>query len=321
MPNRKYVLDLNDLQYKQIRLPWRKKLLRIFLWFAGTIAIALFYGAIIENFFGSPEEKVLQQQIDNLKLQYALVGKQFDRTMNIINSLKLSDEMRYRPILDMDSIPESMRNPGFGGVERFRELNGYLNSGLMISDRNKLEEIKNLLNVQKESFVSVLDRKDEWIREMEHIPWISPVKVSIKRGDGLKYRDHHPVLGTGQWHRGQDFEAPYGTEVFATGAGTVIEAGWNTSGFGNCVIIDHDYGFHSTYGHLSNIRVSKGMIVKRGDLVGLSGSTGISSGPHLHYQIDLYGQHKNPLYFINNDLSEDQYFEMIQTLSSSTKFR
>jgi hypothetical protein len=321
MRNRKYVLDLNDLQYKQVRLPWKKKLLRVVVWFAGTVAVAVFYGTIFENIFGSPEEKVLQQQIDNIKLQYALVGKQFENTTEIINGIKLSDEMRYRPILDMDSIPESMRNPGFGGVDRYRDLSGYFNSDLMITKRNKLDEIKNSLNVQKESFVAVSDRKNEWIREMEHIPWISPVKVSIKRGDGVKYRDHHPVLGIGQWHHGQDFEAPYGTEVFATGAGTVIEAGWSTGGFGNYVVIDHDYGFHTTYGHLSNIRVTRGMNLKRGDLVGLSGSTGISSGPHLHYQIDLYGQHKNPLYFINDDLSEDQYFEMIQALSSETKFR
>jgi len=108
--------------------------------------------------------------------------------------------------------------------------------------------------------------------------------------------------------------------VYATGSGTVIDAGWN-GGFGNCVVIDHGYGFRTTYGHLSSIKVSKGLNVKRGDLIGLSGSTGTSSGPHLHYQIDLFGQHKNPLYYFNNDLSEDEYFDMIQTLTSHSSLR
>jgi murein DD-endopeptidase MepM/ murein hydrolase activator NlpD len=137
----------------------------------------------------------------------------------------------------------------------------------------------------------------------------------------VKFREVHPVLGTPQWHHGQDFSAPYGTEVFATGAGKVIETGLQKTGFGNFVKIDHGYGFQTIYGHLSQINVTEGMDVKRGDLIGLSGSSGTSSGPHLHYQIDLYGHYKNPLFYFNDDLTEEEYLEMIQTLSSKSKFR
>ena len=113
MGDRKYVFDLNDLQYKQIKLPWKKKLLGLLFWFAGTIVIAVFYGAIFEKIFGSPEEKVLRQELENMKLQYSLVGRQMDNSMAIIKSLRLSDDIRYRPVLSMDSIPESFRNPGY----------------------------------------------------------------------------------------------------------------------------------------------------------------------------------------------------------------
>ena len=320
MPDRKYFLDITDLQYKQVKLAWKDKFMRIFLWLTLSIAIAVLYGIIFKNIFGSPKEKVLSQEIEDLKLQYTLLERQVDNSEEILKGLKLSDDSRYRPVLDMDTIPESYRKAGYGGVNRFEDLAGYDNTDLMVSFRERIQDIRNRSTVQYESFKSITEQTEEWEREMEYLPMICPVNVIYRRGDGMKYREVHPVLGTPQWHHGQDFSTPYGTEVYATGSGRVIEAGW-AGGFGNCIVIDHGYGYQSTYGHLSNIRVSVGMNVKRGDHIALTGSTGTSSGPHLHYQIDLYGKHKNPLYFFNDDLTEDEYFEMIQTLTSQSKFR
>jgi murein DD-endopeptidase MepM/ murein hydrolase activator NlpD len=321
MNNRKYFLDHNDLQYKQVRLPLTRKLLRLFMWFSVTVIITFIYGTIFENLFGSPKEKMLDQEIDNLKLQYKLAWKELDGAQEIMKSLEMSDEVRYRSILEMESIPGSFRNPGYGGVDRFRDLDNYINSNLMRSTRTRIEEMKNMVNVQDESFRAIEEKRAEWERMYEYLPMISPVDVTIRLGDGVKFREVHPVTGNPRWHFGQDFTAPYGTEVYVTGSGTVIEAGWNSSGFGNHVRVDHGYGYQTIYGHLSSIRVVKGMNVKRGDLIGLTGSSGTSSGPHLHYQIDQYGQHKNPLYYFNDDLTEEEYFDMIQLLTSSTKFR
>lgn len=270
--------------------------------------------------FGSPKEKMLSQQVENLKLQYSLTGRQLDNSMASLNSFMLSDDRRYRPILDMDSIPESYRKAGYGGVDRFRELAGYMNSDLIISTRSKIEEIKNLANVQNESFKTIAEKSGEWKREMDHQPMISPVDVKYRLGDGFKFREIHPVLGTPRMHYGQDFSVPYGTDVYATGDGKVIESAWNSGGFGNYIVIDHGYGLQSTYGHLSEIRVTKGMNVKRGVLIGLSGSTGISSGPHLHYQVNQFGESKNPINFFNNDISVEEFNEMIQALGSKSKF-
>jgi hypothetical protein len=321
MRNRKYFLDRNDLQYKQVRLPWSKKLLRLVMWFGITVVVAFVYGTVFDYLFGSPKEEMLNQEIDNLKLRYILAGKELDHAYDIMNSLKMSDEIRYRTILEMDSIPESIRKPGFGGIERFKELDGYYNTNIMKSTWTRIEELKNMTNVQRESFRSIDEKRAEWERMYEYLPMISPVDITIRLGDGLKFREKHPVTGNPRWHFGQDFEAPYGTEVFATGAGTVVDAGWNSGGFGNHVRIDHGYGYQTIYGHLSSINVSKGMHVKRGDLIGLTGSSGTSSGPHLHYQIDQYGQHKNPLNYFSNDLTREEYFDMILLLTSSTKFR
>jgi len=283
--------------------------------------VAFFYGVVFENLFGSPKERMLIQKVESLKLQFSMISRQLDNSEASLSSFRLSDDIRYRPILDMESVPESFRQAGYGGTDRFRDLTGYMNSDLLISHRLKIEEIKNLANVQFISFKTIAERSAEWKREMDHQPMISPVSVTYRLGDGYRFREIHPVLGTPRMHYGQDFSVPYGTDVYATGDGMIIESGWNSGGFGNYIVIDHGYGLRSTYGHLSEINVSKGMNVKRGDLIGLSGSTGTSSGPHLHYQIDQFGQDKNPINFFNNDISTEEYNEMIQTLGSRTKFR
>ncbi len=319
--NRKYVLDSSDLQYKQVKLHWKEKLLRLSLWFTGSVIAAIIYATVFTNFFGSPKEKILVQEVDNLKLQYTFISGQLESSIVTLNNLRLSDDRQYRPLMDMDTLAQSYRQAGYGGIERFRDLSGYMNSDLLISTRSKIELINNLANVQKESFKSVEERFVEWKREMEHKPMISPVDVKYRLGDSFRYRDIHPVLGTPRWHYGQDFSVPYGTNVYATGDGKIIHSGWNSGGFGNYVVIDHGYGLQSTYGHLSAIKVTRGINVKRGDLLGFSGNTGTSSGPHLHYEVTEFGKHINPLYFFNDDISTEEYNKMIQTLSSKSKFR
>lgn len=254
----KYILDINDLQYKQIRLPWRKKLLKFTLWLAASVVVTILYGTIIESIFGSPKEELLNKKIEDIKLHYSLTAKELNNSLEAMNRLKLSDEIRYRPILRMDSIPSTFRNPAFGGIDRFRDLNGYSNSLLMKSTRTTIEELKNMINVQSESFITIGERTTEWKFEMDHLPAISPVDPSFRLGDGLRFRDVHPVLGIGKMHYGQDFYVPYGTKIYATGDGKVIQSGWNSGGFGNVVIIDHSNGLQSIYGHLSAMSVSVG---------------------------------------------------------------
>jgi len=247
--------------------------------------------------------------------------RELDNSIETLNSFRLSDDRRYRPVLDMDSVPESYRKAGFGGVDRYRDLTGYMNSDLLISYKSKIDEIKSRATIQQESFKTIAERSGEWKREIDHFPGISPVSVEFRLGDGLKWRTVHPVLGTSRPHNGQDFEVPYGTDVYATGDGSVIESGWNSGGFGNCIVIDHGYGFQTVYGHLSEIKVVKGQNVKRGDLIGISGSSGLSSGPHLHYQVEKLGEHKNPVNFFNDDVNTDEYYEMIQAFESKSKLR
>jgi hypothetical protein len=322
MRNRKYILDVSDLQYKRVRLPWNQKFFRFLVWFSASIAISFVYLTIFESHFGSPKERKLNQDIENLKLKYSMLDRKWEDASTKIYYLRLSDDKRYRPVLDMDSLPESFRKPGYGGVDRYKDIEGFGYSAIMISAHQKLDALTNMAKVQEESFNSIEETRVEWERKQEYLPKICPVDPAISRGDGwMKFRPHHPVTGLPEWHFGQDFNAPYGTNVFATGNGTVAVAGWSSNGFGNYVLIDHGYGYQTIYGHLSKINVSVGLNIKRGDMIGLTGSTGSSSGPHLHYEIYLNGSRENPLNFFSDDLTPEEYKEMITLLSSKSTYR
>jgi murein DD-endopeptidase MepM/ murein hydrolase activator NlpD len=321
MRHKKYILDLVDLQFKRVRLPWKQKFFRGLIWFAGSALMSTVYLTFFESQFGAPKEIKLHQDIENLKLRYAILNREYEDAFKKVYYLKLSDERRYRPVLGMDSLPESIRRPGTGGVDRYQDIEGFTYSSILVSARQKLDALKNITKVQEESFSSIETVRKEWERKQEYLPKISPVDPAITKGDGVKFREKHPVTGLPEWHFGQDFNAPYGTNVFATGNGTVAFAGYSSNGFGNYVMIDHGYGYQSIYGHLSKINVSVGLNVKRGDLIGLSGSSGSSSGPHLHYQIEHFGQHENALNFFSDDLTPDEYKEMITLLSSKSTYR
>lgn len=123
-------------------------------------------------------------------------------------------------------------------------------------------------------------------------------QVPISSPFGNRY---HPILKQYKLHTGTDFAASHGARVVAAESGTVILAGWN-GGFGNCVIIAHGNNIVTLYAHLSKIHVSQGQQVERGQLIGLVGSTGLSTGPHLHFEVRVNNQPKNPMDYINRTI-------------------
>ncbi len=312
---RKYVFDTDNLQFMQHRRNRGEKLLRFSLLFALSIVATLVYSVIFHRFFGSPKEELLQQRVDELKLSYTLLEKQIDRSSLAVAELRSSDNISYRTILDMPQIPADISEGGSGGTNRLADLTGYMNSDIMMKVRLKFDNLKTQTNIQYNSLTDLTERATEWKEMWAHLPFIRPVNVTMRLGDGMKFRERHPVLGSPRWHFGQDFRCPEGTEVHATGAGIVAYAGNQRDGFGIKVVIDHGYGYRTIYGHLSEYNVRRGQKVTRGDFIGLSGNTGTSTGPHLHYQIDLFGEHVNPLWYFEDGLTEDEYFRMLDYLT------
>ena len=310
-----YVFDHANLQFLQHRRKGSEKLLRFALWLSLSIVATLFYSLVFHRLFGSPKEELLQQQVDELKLRYTLLEKHIDRSSSAIAEMRSSDNTSYRAVLDMPLIPSDISQGGAGGTNRAADMTGYLYSDLMIRVRSRFDNLKTQTNIQYNSFTEVTQQADEWKEMWAHLPYIRPVNVTMRLGDGMKFREKHPVLGSPRWHFGQDFCCPIGTEVHATGAGIVAYAGNDRDGYGIKVVIDHGYGYQTIYGHLSEFNVRRGQKVSRGDFIGLSGNTGTSTGPHLHYQIDLFGEHVNPLWYFQDNLTEDEYFMMLDYLS------
>ncbi len=315
LKRKKYVFDTASLQFLQHRRKSSEKFLRFMLWFSLSVLMTVVYTFIFHRLFGSPKEELLSQRVDEIKLRYALLERKIDYSSALVSDLRSSDNYSYRAILDLPLIPEDISEGGAGGTNRLGDLTGYMNSDMMMAVRSKFDNLKTQTNIQYNSLTELTDKASEWKEMWAHLPYIRPVNVTMKLGDGLKFRDVHPVLGSPKWHFGQDFRCPIGTEVHATGAGTVYYAGNENDGFGNKVVIDHGYGYRTIYGHLSKCNVKRGDKVMRGDFIGLSGNTGTSTGPHLHYQIDLFGSHVNPLWYFTDNMSEEEYFMMLDYLS------
>ncbi|MDZ7738623.1 MAG: M23 family metallopeptidase [Bacteroidales bacterium] len=318
MARTRYFFDKKELVYKEMRLSFVQRLSRFLLIFIFSLILAAAYGIGFKHFFGSPKENRLQSELDEISFKYSLLEKDFEHIGRELSEVASVEDNVYRPVFSMEQIPSSFRQSGFGGTRKYSMLEGYENSDLMISATRSVDELLRKVYIQSRSFEDIIPVASVWKDSIAHIPFVRPVNVNIPLGDGLKFREKHPVLGSPKWHYGQDFTAPSGTEVFATGAGVVSRAGWSPYGFGNMVEVDHGYGFNTIYGHLSAVKVSRGQEVKRGELLGLSGSTGISSGPHLHYEIHYNGRVQNPLYFFDDDLTMEEYNRMIDTFHKSS---
>ena len=318
MGRSKYLLDRERLLFRRVRLSGRQKFAKYFAYMFVSIVLAGIYIPVFNHYFGSPKEKRLQAEVENLRYKYHLLQSDFDDAGKRLELIAAAEDNVYRPVLDMDPLAESFRQSGYGGTRRYDELEGYENSELVINSARTLDELLRKTYIQSKSFEEIVPEAAGWKKKLEHLPFIQPVRVNIPLGDGIKFRDEHPVLGISRWHYGQDFTAPVGTRVYATGSGTVIKAAWTPYGFGNRIEIDHGFGFTTIYGHLSGFNVEEGQEVSRGALLGYSGSTGVSSGPHLHYEIHYNGKAQNPLYFFDDDLTLDEYYQMISALNSDT---
>jgi murein DD-endopeptidase MepM/ murein hydrolase activator NlpD len=317
MFQKRYYLD-DDLLYKHFKLTLNQKIIHIFLLLIMSTLLIIVCNNTILNTRRSIKEKALKEKIELLKMQYAYSDKKINELNNKIDNLKFLDITCYRPIFNMDTLT-NYTDFLYSKPDDYIELEGYNNSKIMIDLSQKVEKLNIKTFCEYKSYEDIYKESLNWKERLKHLPMISPVNTELRQGDGIKFRVVHPVLGIPMQHRGQDFAAPIGTEVHATGDGIIIYAGWNAGGFGNCIVINHGYGFVTIYGHLSKINIKNSDNIKRGDVIGLVGTTGISTGPHLHYQIDFYSQYKNPLDYFNNDLTGTEYDEMIKILNENYK--
>jgi murein DD-endopeptidase MepM/ murein hydrolase activator NlpD len=318
----KYKFNTKSLTYEKVTVSFFKRLWQALSYLATGLVFATIAIFIAYNYFdlNSPKERHLKREIAELNLQIVLMNTRMSEVSEVLDDIQERDNNIYRTIFEAEPIPISIRKAGFGGVERYKELQNYDNSELMVATNLRLDRLSKQLYIQSKSFDEVSKLVKNKAQLLASIPAIQPISnEELKRQpSGFGWRTH-PIYKTPEFHPGMDFASPEGTEIYATGDGVILRADNMAQGYGNHVVIDHGYGYETLYGHMTKFIVHAGQQVKRGQLIGYVGSTGLSTAPHVHYEVHKNGQIVNPINFYYNDLTPEQYQKLIEISSQSSQ--
>lgn len=280
----------------------------------GGLSFLMFY-LLVET----PSMKDVQEENSNLLAQYRILSQRLDDAMEVLEDIQQRDDNMYRVMLNAEPVSKVARNAGYGGTNRYDELMNMSNSELVVLTTQKMDMLAKQLYVQINSFDELVHMSSEQEDYLRHLPAIQPISNrDLKRtASGYGYRID-PVYKVRKYHRGMDFACDVGTPVYATADGVVVAAKW-LQGYGRTVEIDHGYGYRTLYAHLNKFSVKKGQKVVRGEQVALSGNSGKSTGPHLHYEVIVKGKPVNPINYYFMDLDAEGYDEMLRIAENHGK--
>jgi len=306
----KYYYDSENLAYRKIKIKKGTKLGYGFLFLLASALFGFLSYLIILNtpFFETPKDKVLSRETDNLKLRYAILNKKIDQLDEVLSDIEDRDNNLYRIYFNANAIPNEVRKAGLDIKNRYKELEGFDNSQLVINTSKRVDVLTKELAIQSKSLDQILALAKTKENLLAAIPAIQPVRnENLKRmASGFGYRSD-PFTKIRKMHQGMDFTAPTGSPVYATGDGVIARADAAASGYGNHIVIRHGFGYETLYAHLSKYKCRVGQRVKRGDVIGYVGSTGRSQGPHCHYEVHKNGNVVNPLNFYYGNISAAEY--------------
>ncbi|WP_207491936.1 M23 family metallopeptidase [Aridibaculum aurantiacum] len=316
----KYYYNTHTLRYEKLEVPLRVKLLRVF----GFIATALVSAAIIVwigfRYIGSPNERLLRQELEDYEVSYELMDKRITELQQQISELEKRDNEVYRAIFEADPIPDSARAKEIEKDKEIRLVERLSENQLVTGMASQLNNLSARVSFQQESFkdINVMIQNKEKL--LAAIPAIQPISNKdlnrIASGFGTRI---DPVYKVTKFHAGLDFTAPQGTPIYATADGRIKEVNHNEGGYGNHVIINHGFGYETLYGHMVRIKARSGQTVKRGEIIGWVGNTGKSTGPHCHYEVHKNGKPIDPVYFFYNDLTPEQFDRLLKLAKSSNQ--
>lgn len=316
MASKKYRINPNSLEFEEVKITWRDRMKK-FGWHALTgIAFAAVALIIVFMLFPSPRERMLERELAHMKLQYKMMNEEMNQLKEVLSDLENRDDNIYRVIFEAEPISDAERKAGYGGAERYKELQGYKNTELLTKTAKRIDKLSRRLYVQSKSFDKVIEMARNKDEMLQRIPAIQPINNKnlerIASGFGKRI---HPVYKTLRMHEGMDFTAPPGTPIYATGDGKVVKPQQSMNGYGKNVLIDHGYGYETLYAHMNKVIVNPNQNVKRGEIIGYVGNTGVSTGPHLHYEVRKDSKPVNPVHFFYNDLTPKEYEKVIEISS------
>lgn len=316
----KYYYNTHTLRYEKLETPLRVRLLQVIGFIAASIVTGLIIFVIAFQYIDSPKEKYLRQQNDDLKENYSVFMERIKQLELQMDEIANRDNTVYRSIFQSQPIPDSARIKDMEQKNEVKLVQRMGESELVKSIQNQLNNLSLRSAYQVKSFEEITNMINNKEKLLAAIPSIQPIsnKNLTRVASGFGYRID-PVYKDRRGHWGLDFTAPMGTPIYATADGRVKDAGYNTGGYGNHVVINHGYGYETLYGHMLRIKARVGEMVKRGEVIGYVGNSGKSTGPHCHYEVHRSGIRVDPIYYFYNDLTPAQFDRILKLAAASNQ--
>ncbi len=314
----RFSFNPRTLSYQRVEPTGKLKFFR-FLAFTGfTLAVA--FGVLIlrDRHIQSPKSERLAATQQQITYELTLLNRDMQQYENRLRDVAFNDDNIYRVYFEVEPWPATLRNAGVGGSNKYAWLRGSKYADLLMQTYMNVDQIERKLVVQSTSFDQVIDMAGNKEGRLAARPAIQPVSMKdlTRFGSSFGMR-YHPILKVVRPHEGIDLTAPRGTNIYATADGTVLQSGYRPGGFGKKILLDHGYGYQTLYGHCDEVLVKPGQQVKRGELIGKVGTTGLSKSPHLHYEVHVNGRPVDPINYYANDLSAEEFDRMIGMLSNA----
>lgn len=312
----KYIYSKENEQFEPHKVNVWVKIFRVVGILSAVMVCAWIIVALAFKYIGSPREKRMQKEVQNLQRKYTLLQKNLNASQNQLKELQEQDNEIYRVIFEAEPIASTDFQKK---LDAQRKISKFSNVELITSIEKKISSIQEQIKIQRISYDSLLSFIENKEQLLQSIPSIQPVSnKKLKRiASGFGYRVD-PIYKIRKFHSGLDFSAPQGTPVYATGNGRIVEANYSNSGYGNHVWINHGYGYRTHYAHMVKIKKFNGS-VQRGEVIGYVGSTGKSTGPHLHYEVERRGTKIDPVHFFYNDLAVEDYEKILEMAQRSNQ--
>jgi murein DD-endopeptidase MepM/ murein hydrolase activator NlpD len=314
----KYYYDTETCKYERVRTKNSDIILNLLGILSLTLSLAVGLVFLYSNYFESPKEIMLKNQVKELEFYYKNLNSDVEEMRRILNNVEDRDDNIYRVVLGAEPIDKSVRDAGVGGADRYAEIKekNIPQEDMLTSLHEKIDLLRRKLYIESKSQDEVVELAENKEKLFAAVPAIQPVSnkqlIALASGFGMRI---HPIYKVKKMHPGIDFAASLGTPIYATADGKVVEVSVRFSGYGKMVEIDHGFGYRTRYAHMHDFAVRQGQSVKRGDLIGYVGNTGLSTAPHLHYEVLMNGAHINPVHYFFNDLSPAEYEKIIELAS------
>jgi len=319
----KFVYNIHTLTYEKVVIPIKTRIWQAFGFFSVVLVTSFALLAVLYTVFPSPREQELMHEMEQMEHKYAQMGSQLEVMSKVLQNIQERDANVHRAVFGMDPIDEDIWTAGVGGHEAHPELSAFKYGEPDIRNVvNKVDMLSRQLSLQSKSLDTIQRLANNQQNMLASLPSIKPVRedklqksIGTLSGFGTRI---HPVYKIRKFHAGLDFPARVGTAIQASGDGTVVEAGWH-QGYGNCVKISHGYGYETLYGHMSKMTVRPGERIKKGHKIGEVGDTGLSTAPHLHYEVHYKGNPINPINFCMDNLTPKEYQQMVNSANTANQ--